>query len=131
MNAPGQDPREAAWVALAELYLDTDIADRLPAIAHELAATPFDLDSLERILWDEVHPALRANLASVAGEWAGFERSWLLQRIERVRRRPRLLRWLTAPVQRGLVRADWAAVRAQVQCLRQDAAAAGKAPGRQ
>jgi hypothetical protein len=74
-------PREKVWVALSDLYLDTDIEPFVEPCAALLADSPFSREELARILFDEVHPALVLNLMSVAGEWGGFETSWLCERI--------------------------------------------------
>lgn len=87
--------RIPVWVALSNLYLDTKVAAFHDHIASTLAASPFPLDTLHRVLMYEVHPALYPNLISVAGEWAGFDREWLVERIVAVRRQPRWRRRIT------------------------------------
>lgn len=84
-----RDARIPVWIALSELYLDTDVSVFHDAIAETLAASPYSVDDLRDILMDDVHPALHANLMSVAGEWAGFDEAWLIERIEAVGRQPR------------------------------------------
>lgn len=83
------DARIPVWVALSDLYLDTDVTLSYDHIVRTLAASPYPLDALHEILMYDVHPALYMNLMSVAGEWAGFDETWLLERIEAVRRQPR------------------------------------------
>lgn len=83
------DARIPVWVALSDLYLDTDVTLAHDYIARTLAASPFSLEALHEMLMYDVHPALYVNLMSVAGEWAGFDQAWLLERIEAVRRQPR------------------------------------------
>ncbi len=73
----------AVWQALSDLFLDTDPARFTDTIARELAASPYSLAELEAMLLWEVYPVLASNLATVAGEWAGFDRAWLRERIER------------------------------------------------
>lgn len=84
-----RDARIPVWIALSELYLDTDVSVFHDAIAETLAASPYSVDDLRDILMDDVHPALHANLMLVAGEWAGFDEAWLIERIEAVGRQPR------------------------------------------
>lgn len=84
-----RDARIPVWIALSELYLDTDVSVFHDAIAETLAASPYSPAELRDILMDDVHPALHANLMSVAGEWAGFDEAWLIERIEAVGRQPR------------------------------------------
>jgi hypothetical protein len=83
------DTRIPVWVALSDLYLDTDVTLSYEHIARTLAASPYPLDALHEMLMDDVHPALYMNLMSVAGEWAGFDEAWLVERITAVRRQPR------------------------------------------
>ena len=83
------DARIPVWVALSDLYLDTDVTLSHDYIARTLAASPYPLDALHEMLMYDVHPALYKNLMSVVGEWAGFDQAWLLERIEAVRRQPR------------------------------------------
>lgn len=93
--------RRAAWQVFSDFYLDTDPAEFHDSAARDLARLPFSLDELERILVDEVHPALCGNLLIVAGEWSGFDADWVADRIRRQQSRPRwlrprgrLLRWM-------------------------------------
>ena len=69
------------WNALSELFLDSDVTITREWRIQQLAASPYSLDELERILIDEVYPICRWNLSSVAGEWAGFDLEWLEKRI--------------------------------------------------
>ncbi|MBS7457288.1 DUF7079 family protein [Coralloluteibacterium stylophorae] len=80
------DLRRAVWSALSELYLDTE--PPWEAVAATCAASPFSLDALRRILFDEVDPVLRFNMSSVAGVWQGFDEAWLVAAIRARRRRP-------------------------------------------
>jgi len=66
--------RRPVWVALSELWLDNELDDALrERLAEELARSPFDEPELRAIHEHEVAPALASNLASVAGEWGGFD----------------------------------------------------------
>lgn len=80
-DIPDFASRRPVWLALAELYLDTDVTLYYDHIAEVLAASPYSLAELRAILYDEVHPALAANLLGVAGEWAAWDEAWLIQRI--------------------------------------------------
>jgi hypothetical protein len=96
------DARIPVWTALSELYLDTDVAAFRDHIASTLAASPYSLDALHEMLMYDVHPALYPNLISVAGEWAGFDQAWLVERIAAVRRQPcwrrRITRWFVRDI---------------------------------
>ncbi|MFZ2752570.1 MAG: hypothetical protein WAZ48_03890 [Lysobacteraceae bacterium] len=83
------DVRIPVWVALSDLYLDTDVTLSYDHIVRTLAASPYPIDALHEMLMHDVHPALYMNLMSVAGEWAGFDEAWLVERITAVRRQPR------------------------------------------
>lgn len=86
------DARVPVWMALSQLYLDCAPDDEHATMARTLAVSPYSLDQLRSMLFDDVHPALRANPWSVAGVWSGLEEPWLVARIERRRAHPRWLR---------------------------------------
>ncbi len=71
--------RQPVWLALSEFYLDTELqpADfkRIKAVFDQ---SGYSLQELRQIDYDEVGPYLLANLLSVAGEWAAFEKNALL-----------------------------------------------------
>ena len=66
--------------------MDTDPTLDLEAAAKICAQSKYSLSEIEQIFWNEVRPAVRFNLFSVAGEWAGFELEWLAQRILKTNR---------------------------------------------
>jgi hypothetical protein len=69
------------WEALADFWLDNDLQDfQLDHVARAIAESPFTMSQVKRIHDYEVAPAVSANLASVAGEWAGFDPAWLRER---------------------------------------------------
>lgn len=69
--------RRPVWLALSDLFLDTDVTLFQEANARLLSASPYSLEELDAILTGEVYPACSLNLWSVAGEWAGFDAGWL------------------------------------------------------
>ena len=73
--------RRPVWLALSDLFLDTDVNLFREGNARRLAATSYSLEELDMILREEVYPACSFNLLSVAGEWAGFDADWLERRI--------------------------------------------------
>ena len=106
--------RSILWLALADLFLDTDTARFHPGIAETIVKAGFAVDEAERILRWDVRPALYWNLLHTAGEWAGWEETWVLARIQEVRRRPPL--FCRGPLRRWcrnwyLPCEDWAAIR--------------------
>lgn len=112
-----RDARIPVWIALSDLYLDTDVSVFHEAIAETLAASPYSVDDLRDILMDDVHPVLHANLMSVAGEWAGFDEAWLIERIEAVGRQPRwrrrMSRWFARDID-----AQWCALEPMILVAR-------------
>jgi hypothetical protein len=76
------EARLPVWDAIADLFLDTVVdGSMLEHIAEELARSPFSVDELREIYLFEVAPVVHRNLKIVAGEWAGFGREWLRERI--------------------------------------------------
>lgn len=123
-----RDTRIPVWMALSELYLDNDASCACDQIARTLAASPYSLETLSRILLDEVHPALHANLLQVAGEWAGFDEAWLIAHVQAVRARP-LWRRRWSRLSFGMVRDDWRAVEARTREVRAREVSAREARG--
>jgi len=75
------ESRKQVWVALSDLFLDTDVSLLREHDAKILASSPYSLLQLERILTEEVCPVCKWNLFSVAGEWVGFDEEWLVASI--------------------------------------------------
>ena len=75
--------RRPVWLALSDLFLDTDTSLSREWRARELSQSPYSIEELEEILVTEVYPACRGNLLSIAGEWAGFDMEWLERKIQR------------------------------------------------
>ena len=69
--------------ALSELFLDTEIDQSiLTSISKTIKQSDYSFDEVEAILWAEVYPVLKQNLASPAGIWEGWSDSWLLENLE-------------------------------------------------
>jgi hypothetical protein len=87
--------RRPVWIALADLFLDTDVRISYPYVARTLAESPYSMEELRAILDDEVTPVVENNLLSVAGEWAGVDEEKIVQemakRIGKARRSPSLV----------------------------------------
>lgn len=75
--------REPVWLALSDMFLDTDTSLSRPWRVEQLSKSPYSLDQIESILVEEVFPVCKYNLISVAGEWAGFDPLWLREQILR------------------------------------------------
>ena len=127
--------RRPVWLALSDLFLDTEVNRFREGNARTLAASAYSMDELDAILREEVYPACSFNLSQVAGEWAGFDADWLERRILRGGPPPRpwwqrLGRYLTlgwsVPVR---VPEEWAEWREDVAQLRRlDLAASSPDP---
>jgi hypothetical protein len=70
-------------VALAELYLDTDVRCALPRVAERIVRSGLPAHRLDSLWRSQVTPVVHWNLKSTAGEWAGFDRHWLLHEVTR------------------------------------------------
>lgn len=80
---PQLAPRRPVWLALAELFLDSDCRPDLPALALVLAESAYSESELVTIWQGEVAPLLHANLHSVAGVWGAWDEAWLSAELER------------------------------------------------
>ncbi|MCU0424973.1 MAG: hypothetical protein MUF71_05030 [Candidatus Kapabacteria bacterium] len=109
--------RRPVWVALSDLYLDTEMDDGIYSyIARTCRESPYSWEECEQILWDEVHPVCVGNLLVVAGEWAAFDEQWLEERII-----SHIQHWGWVPFKnhhrkfrffRSVIEQDWSKVRA-------------------
>ncbi len=105
--------RETLWLALSELWLDTELQPFQHAhIARVLRASGLPQAELEAILLYEVAPVVWGNAWSVAGVWSGFDPAWLADGCRRNRdRRSRLWHRLRCRLLRrmmlGPVADDW------------------------
>ncbi len=106
------EKRKAVWLALSELFLDTDVSSSYEYIASECAASTFSPDELEQILIQEVMPVCGWNLLSVAGAWSGFDEQWLLERIVDHKKllRKRLAGWVFGRIFRRDLHNHWQAI---------------------
>ncbi|MEO6688848.1 MAG: hypothetical protein ABIS07_05910 [Dokdonella sp.] len=86
------DARRPVWLALSDLYLDTEYRSFVRTAARDLARSMYTLGELRAILFDEVHPILARNLCVTTGVWERFDQVWLAERILAQHRRPRWLR---------------------------------------
>lgn len=115
--------RRPVWLAISDLWLDTELQDSdFAHMARVLHESGYDLPRLQGIMEDEVAPVVFRNLLCVAGVWDGFDEDWLFERIEtRLRRQTWLGHHLSRLRRRGmtaLVRDDWAEVLRRLSLLR-------------
>jgi hypothetical protein len=121
LSAAQLQARRPVWEALSSLFLDTDTSLLRDWRAQQLAASPYALPDLERILVDEVYPVCRWNLLQVAGEWAGFDPDWLERRILSRRRSPfRFLHHVDPFPSTVLGSREWRATKAAIASMRAD-----------
>ena len=111
--------RCSVWVALSDLFLDTELQpSNHENIATILAESPYTSEEIEDILYDEVYPICIWNLRSVAGEWAGIDGDWLqsaiLKRSGSLWRAPRFLQ-----MGHWMIRSDWEKVKILFRYRRQ------------
>lgn len=71
-------PREKLWLALSDLFLDTETRWFLPQVAFVAVDEGFSWGQVQDALDYELTPLLASNLSDIAGEWAGFPEDWLL-----------------------------------------------------
>src|SRR5215469_16255952 len=83
--------RRPVWIALPDLFLDTDVRISYPYIARTLAESPYSMEELRTILDEQVTPVVESNLLSVAGEWAGFDDEKITQEMAKRMGKTRLL----------------------------------------
>ena len=75
--------RQPLWLALSDLFLDTDVRLNYPHIARAIAQSPFSDLELQSIFQNEVAPIVEQNLFDIVGDWAGFPDDWLFAEITR------------------------------------------------
>jgi hypothetical protein len=106
--------RRELWEAMAEQFLDTEMRHQIPSLAARCVRAGLTPRQARDIWRYEVAPAVALNLWSVAGEWAGWPRGWLVERIERTRRRSaRPPGWMAALgyyLLAGMIEPVWRAV---------------------
>lgn len=77
------EQRKLVWIALSDLFLDTDTTTFHENIVKALLASPYSVEELKQIMLNEVYPVLRWNLICVAGEWSGFDEDLLVEKIQK------------------------------------------------
>jgi len=96
MDAPKQDidSRLEIWSAMEIFWLDTDSSTQFNDTAFVCAQSKYSIDELKEIYWNETFPALKFNLWDIAGEWAGFDKQWLKERVLQKHKYGRDLRFI-------------------------------------
>jgi hypothetical protein len=101
---------------MAEHFLDTETRYAVPLTALLCVQAELTQEAAEHIGTDEVVPAVGTNLLSVVGEWALWEKDWLVQRIEAKRHRSRVARAFSI-FERLAAKPYWTAIAACMQAL--------------
>jgi hypothetical protein len=102
------------WVAMADHFLDTETRQDIPSTA--MCCVRAGLSAAEaRYIWQyEVSRAVGFNAWDVAGEWACWDRDWLVARIDRLRKRwdnrPGTCRWLRYRIRVHLTHRVWLSI---------------------
>lgn len=78
LSAEEIEKRKPLWLALSDLWLDTEPDDSAyQAIAREMRTSGYSLEEIECIYTEEVAPAVYSNLLSTTGVWGSFDADWL------------------------------------------------------
>ncbi len=74
------ESRKPIWSALSWIYIDGHLDDKdYTSIVKVLKESKLSLEDLRKIDLYEVFPSLYKNLISPAGEWKGFQETWLYE----------------------------------------------------
>jgi hypothetical protein len=106
--------RIKVWVAMADHFLDTETRHDIPPTALRCIHAGLSTEAA-RLVWQyEVSPAVGFNCWDMVGEWAGWNRDWLVKRIEGLRNRwdsrPGTCRWLRYRVRVHFIHNVWVAI---------------------
>lgn len=108
--------RQAVWLALSELWLDTELDDAsLERLARILWESGYPQPELEAIFRLEVAPVVWLNAWTPLGVWAGFDPDWLFEgcRRNQARRHSSWHRWRCCVLERPMTygcRKEWARI---------------------
>ncbi len=106
--------RIAIWQAMADHFLDTETRHDIPLTALRCVEAGCTTKEARDIWRFEVSPAVGFNVWQVAGEWAGWDEDWLVERIERRRKRqsnrPNWLRALSYRCRANIMDGVWHAI---------------------
>jgi hypothetical protein len=79
-----QRQREDLWIALSDLWLDTELSDQqLRDIAEVVRKSECSEAEFRDIFRFELAPFLGPNQRAPAGEWGGFDPKWVIQQARR------------------------------------------------
>jgi hypothetical protein len=102
---------------MADHFLDTETRQDLAMTALRCIEAGLSVEAAREAWKCDVVPAVGCNAFSVAGEWVGWDHTWLVGRIERVRRGPRWTRWVRLVCGIDVMRGARVAVERCIQLL--------------
>lgn len=109
------------WVAMADHFLDTETRQDIPLTAMRCVEAGLSVAEARDVWRYEVSRAVGFNLCDIAGEWAYWNREWLVERIERLRRRwdntPWTARTLRYYLRAGIMDGVWRAIARHMEAL--------------
>ena len=108
--------RSKIWIALSDLYLDTELQEyTYRHIAKIIAESSYTLSQVRQIDKTEVFPVLYPNMLSSLGVWDGFHTTWLIETIQKKIAQEnflnRITRNLTYRLFKKTFAADWEKIR--------------------
>ncbi len=106
------EQKKMVWVALADVFLDTDVSLTYDAISKQCALSCFSIEELEHMLKNEVAPICCDNLMCVAGQWAGFDEEWLITNItDKINTKTpvltKLWQWVSVKAHQSYINQHW------------------------
>lgn len=106
--------RVAVWVAMADHFLDTETRHDIPLTAMSCVRAGLSTRDARYVWQYEVSRAVGFNVWDMAGEWAAWDRDWLVARIERLRKRwdnrSGTFRWLRYRIRVHLMHDVWLSI---------------------
>ena len=102
---------------MQDLYMDTDVTFSYGYISKVCSQSKYSLEELEKILFNEVLPALKFNMFALpAPEWAGFETQWVVNRVLKKHRFGKRRLWSL----RRYTKQHWAVLKPLIEEARRD-----------
>jgi len=110
---------DEVWIAMADHFLDTETRQDIPLTAYRCVEAGLSVEEARRVWTEEVSPVVGGNLFQVAGEWAAWDRGWLLGELRKRRSEPkRRQAWLRFRPSLLLMRGVWTSVARCMELIR-------------
>jgi hypothetical protein len=107
--------REDLWELMAEQFLDTETRTWIPKTALACVELGLSEEAAFDVWAYEVTPAVWRNIWDIAGEWAGWDRQWLVAEIRR--KAPRKKSWRVYRAHVHFAHDCWVAIAACIRVL--------------